>query len=354
MASYTGSLYKRGRVWWLAIYDHDGRKHQQSTGTRNRKEAEVILRRKLNELDKGLAVAQPTKLTVRELLDDLEEEYRLKGRASMDRVKVARNHLEGFFEPSRKVLTIRGSDLRRYLLHRTEEENAAKQTVRYELAVLRRAFVIQQRLEVLDRIPVFPEFEAAVTRDVYIPDGDHRAILAQLDDPVSYLVTFLYWTGWRVGARGNEGALNLQWQDVDWSTGSLRVGSGSKTKKPGRFYFDAVPEVEDLLRELRGRNATWVFARKDGRRLGYKFSLTAFKEAQAKAGVEGYRLHDYRRSVARRLEQGGIPRSTAMRITGHRTEHVFRQYAVGEDEDVRRALSTVLSTVEGNGKRPGS
>jgi len=45
------------------------------------------------------------------------------------------------------------------------------------------------------------------------------------------------------------------------------------------------------------------------------------------------------------LEQGGVPRSTAMRITGHRTEHVFRQYAVGQDEDVRRALATVLATV---------
>jgi hypothetical protein len=344
MASYTGSLYKRGRVWWLAIYDHDGRKHQQSTGTRKRKEAEVILRRKLGELDKGLAVAQPIKLTVRELLDDLEEDYRLNGRASMDRVKVARKHLEEFFEPSQKALAIRGSDLRRYRLHRTEEEKASAATVRYELAMLRRAFVIQQHLEVLDRIPVFPEFEAAPSRDVYIPDGDHRAILAQLDDPVSHLVTFLYWTGWRVGSRGDEGALKLTWDQVDWPTGSLLVGKGSKTKKPGRFFFDAVPEVEELLRELRGRNEKWVFAHKDGRHLGYKFALRAFKEAQAAAGVEGYRLHDYRRSVARRL-----PRSTAMRITGHRTEHVFRQYAVGEGEDVRKALSTVLSTVEANG-----
>jgi len=63
---------------------------------------------------------------------------------------------------------------------------------------------------------------------------------------------------------------------------------------------------------------------------GVKFALTAFKEAQAKAGVEGYRLPKYRRSVARCLEQGGILPSTAMRITGHRTEHVFRQYTVGD------------------------
>lgn len=307
-------------------------------------EAKRILRRKLAEVDRGQPVSTPTRLTVRELLDDLEEDYRLKGRASIGRLKTARTHLEGFFEPSRKALMIRGADLRRYLLHRTEE-GAATLTVKYELAVFRRAFVIQQKLEVLDRIPVFPEFEAGASRDVYIPDGDHRAILADLDDPVSHLVTFLYWTGWRVGSRGSEGALNLTWADVDWANGTLLVGNGSKTKKPGRFYFDAVPEVEALLRELRGRNEKWVFARVDGRRLGYRFALDAFKQAQKAAGVEGYRLHDYRRSVARRLEQGGIPRSTAMKITGHRTEHVFRQYAVAEDEDVRKALATVLATV---------
>jgi len=36
-----------------------------------------------------------------------------------------------------------------------------------------------------------------------------------------------------------------------------------------------------------------------------------------------------------------------MKITGHLTEHIFRQYAVGEDEDVRRALRavTVLGTI---------
>ncbi len=105
-----------------------------------------------------------------------------------------------------------------------------------------------------------------------------------------------------------------------------------------------MPQVEKLLRELRGRNETWVFARANGRRLGYKFALQAFKDAQEKAGVGPYRLHDYRRSVARRLEQCGVPRSTAMKITGHRTEHVFRQYAVGEDEDIRQALRLTAGT----------
>ncbi len=358
MASERGRLWKRGRVWWVQLYDHSGRRHRLSTGTKDEREARRFLRRKLVELDAGRPISAPTRLTVAKMLDALEADYRVKGRRSLDRLKSARGHLEAFFEPSRKALSIRGGDLQRYLLYRMEQEGAAAATVKYELAVFRRAFELQRRMEVLDRIPVFPEFESGAARDVYVPDGDHRAIVAQLEDPIRHLVSFLYWTGWRVGTRGDEGALNLTWDAVDWSSGALRVGSGSKTKKPGRFFFTAVPEVEQLLRELRGRNEKWVFARRNGRRLGYKAVLAAFKAAQKAAGIEGYRLHDYRRSVARRLEQGGVPRSTAKRITGHRTDHVFEKYAVGEDEDVRSALRAVAGTVlgttssGGNGAKP--
>jgi len=349
MASEKGRLWKRRRVWWIQIYDHSGRRLRFSTGTRDEKKARRILRQKIRELDEGRSVSTPTNLTVSDLLDALEEEYRVKDRASIDRLKSARGHLEEYF--TGKTLSIRGRDLRRYLLYRTEQESAAMATVRYELAILRRAFVLAQRDEVLDRVPAFPEFESTPSREIYVPDGNHRSILAQLDDPVSHLVSFLYWTGWRVGSRGDEGALNLTWEDVDWATGTLRVGSGSKTKRPGgRFPFTEVPEVEALLRDLQGRNERWVFARPSGRRLGYKFALQAFKEAQEKAGVGQYRLHDYRRSVARRLEQNGVPRTTAKRITGHRTDYVFEKYAVSEDEDMRqalRALGTHLGTHQG-------
>ncbi|UCG17813.1 MAG: tyrosine-type recombinase/integrase [Phycisphaerales bacterium] len=109
--------------------------------------------------------------------------------------------------------------------------------------------------------------------------------------------------------------------------------------------FDVVPPVEEVLKALLGRNDHWVFSRPNGRRLGYRTALEGFKSAQEAAGVEGYRLHDYRRTVARRLEQSGVPRTTAMRITGHRTEHIFRQYAVVDDQvDIRAALVTLAGT----------
>lgn len=94
--------------------------------------------------------------------------------------------------------------------------------------------------------------------------------------------------GWWVGSRGDEGALNLTWDLVDRSTGSLLVGIGSKTKSPGRFIFHAV-RVEELLREFRGRNEKWVFADKNGRHLGYAHVLIAFKPLKPQQGSKAHK-----------------------------------------------------------------
>ena len=55
------------------------------------------------------------------------------------------------------------------------------------------------------------------------------------------------------------------------------------------------------------------------------------------AGVPGHLVHDFRRTAVRNLERAGVPRSAAMKLTGHRTEAVYRRYAITDSAMLQEA-----------------
>jgi hypothetical protein len=45
------------------------------------------------------------------------------------------------------------------------------------------------------------------------------------------------------------------------------------------------------------------------------------------------------------LEQQGIPRSVAMKLTGHRTENTYRRYAIVSDADLAAATAKLSGPI---------
>ena len=65
------------------------------------------------------------------------------------------------------------------------------------------------------------------------------------------------------------------------------------------------------------------------------------------AGVPGRLLHDFRRTAVRGVERAGVARSAAMKITGHKTESVYRRYAIVSDADLQEAGRKLAGTNSG-------
>ena len=61
-----------------------------------------------------------------------------------------------------------------------------------------------------------------------------------------------------------------------------------------------------------------------------------------KAHYETTGPHDFHRSVARNMERAGVPRSVAMKISGHKTEFIYRRYAIVTELDIQDATRRLL------------
>jgi integrase len=64
---------------------------------------------------------------------------------------------------------------------------------------------------------------------------------------------------------------------------------------------------------------------------------TSWKKACKAVGVPGKIPHDFRRTAVRNLERAGATRSDAINMVGHKTEAIYRRYAISDEKSLKEA-----------------
>ncbi len=341
----NGRLYRRGATWWLD-YSVRGERIRESSGTRNRTEALRLLREKIGDVAAHRAPGQSVRrVTVADLLERVAHHYRVNGRRSTKRLAGARKHLERCLDGTRRAVDVTPDLLDAYAAKRLGE-GAARATLRYELAVLRKGFKLATTARVLPTAPTFPTVAVHNARKVFLTPEELGALLAHLPPDVADVVQFAYLTGWRAASE----VLPLRWDRVDFAAGVV-VLLDSKNASGRTFPLDVLPALRALLE--RRRAYTETLEAMEGRALPFVFHrrgkpIRDFRDAWATAcraaglvdatGAPTRHPHDCRRSAVRNLVRAGVELHTAMALTGHKTAEVFRRYDIVDERDLREGV----------------
>jgi integrase len=341
---------KQTATWWVQYHDQRKPKTKQkireSSKSEDRRVAVRLLRRRLADLEKGRPSGPDVeKTTLGDLHTMILTDYRINERRSIGRLREALAHLTGtddteggFFGKATRAIHVTEDRLAAFIAHRLDE-GAKNATINRELACVRRMFRLGMKAH---RVAYRPEITMLAERNVrkgFLQSDQIRAVIAYLPEDLRAVVEVASVTGWRVASE----VLTRQWRHVDFEGGWIRLEPGESKNSEGRM-FPFTPELTSVLERQRQRTIAaeqssgsiipWVFHRNgEPIRTFRRAWITACK----KAGVPGKIPHDMRRSAVRRLEAAGVPRTVAMKLVGHKTESIYRRYAIVAEAEMRDA-----------------
>jgi integrase len=334
-------------------YCHSGKIYRESTGETDEKRAKKRLSEKLAEirLDRvgKFDFVPNSQLRVRDLLDALEADYRLR---KIKSIRAVISHLK----PLKDVLgSIKAQELTaeavdRYIEARLADRKVngkvvkgrAHATCNRETQLLGQSFALAIRRKKLRSAPHIRRLsEKGNERHGVWEPRQLEALVKNLPQYLKNFVRFAYVTGWRKSE-----IASLAWQDVDLLGKVIRLRSDKSKNGTGRILAlegDLGRQIEHQwqMREYKNvdgnvSTSSYVFHR-DGLPVGdiRRAWRTACKAAQ----VHGKIFHDFRRTAATGLSRAGVPERVAMAILGHKTRSMWDRYQIVSEDDLRQAIA---------------
>ena len=369
-----GTVFLQGRLWWFA-YRVDGKRKSESSKSTRRKDAERLLRDRLSRIHTALPVIAKVEQfrfedAARAMKEDFENSGKKSGAVVERRIRL---HLQPYFG-GRRLVSITPDVVRSYVTKRRADSIVVRKArverlpdgterrtpeqrkpvsngeINRELQILKRIFSIAVKDGKLATKPHIAMLREDNVRTGFFEPHEYTAVLRHLPADIRPVITFAYVTGCRIASE----VLPLEWRQVDFEAGEVRLDAGTTKNGEGRVFpftaelrriLETQKAAHDALKKA-GHIAPWVFFRMlaDGRGgvlrpQPIRAFTVAWRNACRAAGCPGRIPHDLRRTAVRNLVRAGVPERVAMRLTGHKTPSVFARYDITSPSDLREAAN---------------
>jgi integrase len=291
------------RPYYYIVWTERGRSWERTTGTRDRREAEIALATFIGAYRRSAGPRDPAEVLISDVLADYAEHHGPETEGPF-RIAAALKPLVSFFQ-SRTVAEVTPATCRAYAKKRARSAG----TIRRELGVLRAAINYAHREGQITRIVALELPEPPEPRDQWLTLSEAACLLrASLRSRKArlYLPLFIL-LGLYTGARS--GAIrSLRWCQVDLVREHLDFNKpGSRRTKKRRPVIPIPPKLLGHLRRARRRGVELGYVLNiNGKRIGDIGK--SFESACRRARLSGVTPHVLKHTCATWMMQRGVPK----------------------------------------------
>jgi len=335
-----GGVYlQTGSPFWMIRFRYRGRLMRESSKATSKREALSHLRRRMAEFGLGRGAARCEIPTLGAAAVELLAHISAAKKSGHAPVRSHLRSLLDHFGAKTRIAEILPERMESFVVAR-RAAGLKDASVYNEISTLRRCLRLQWRRNRLLALPAFPMPTKGRPRQGFFTFEEIERLCEVLPAHAANAVRLAWETGWRRGE-----IFGLRWRDVDMDAGIAYL-NGSKNGEPRQLPFGESEVLARIFREQRGSAS--AFELRTGRPVVHVFHYggrplpeglkRSWKSACRKVGLESRLFHDLRRSFIQRCEDLGVARSSAMKITGHKTEAVYARYAISPRPSISAAL----------------
>jgi integrase len=251
-------------------------------------------------------------------------------------------HLEPWRE--RQLSKIKRADIER--LHNEIGAENGPYLANRVLALLKAVlnFAVEQEYYPLNPATRLRAFEEQ-SRERFLQADEMQRFFAALEmEPAADFFKLSLLTGAR-----QSNVLSMRWDEVDLAAATWRI---PHTKNGQPLTVPLAPAAVAVLKERRQQvKGEWVFPGREGEG-GKRAPRYAWERVCKRAGIEGLRMHDLRRSLGSWQASTGASLTVIGKSLGHQSIQATKIYARVDLETVRKSVDTAAAAILAAAKRP--